>query len=738
VLERWTRASTRSLPDASRLLFAVLCCVEPGDRFEPVVSDNWVDIWRRLQRPGEPPSAESALAPISEHALVDVERDSDCNARAYHLHPAVAASGRADAEADVQTAVDVELAAYWTTIREEARRREAEQLGGLMLRAARSAVPYLVRQHLWQQLIWTAGDVVVRDESVSTAASLLPLLRQAASAADGSEYGLSIHRVCARAAEILHPADAATQYRDLLAQADAEQDFELAGIIAGDLIRVTRTAGRLHEALDLTEAMLDYDRRAGLGPWTLLADEAQRLQILALMGHSQQVLDEVNTLRARMAELPETSEHRETGDPFNVREIILDTGREAARDLKQWEDALALNAERLEWKKLRDAPDLDLAGSAFNDYFPLLRLGRVDEARRLLLRCREVFERERAIGMLGVTLSALADVEDELGRPDQALRFEANALRLMYSVGGADGIRASHFNLGIYLKRHGGDQREALAHRLAAAIIDYQTNSGRLPESLNVIARDTGGAGSSALSWDEVCELTGRTEGVQLAELAAQLPTRAADGPAALAEVLRLAAELPPEQVFNVERHVANWDPVLSALVAAKGGDPDAADLLERVLAAREQQRDWTVLTGVLRRLAAGEHDADLLAGLDPIDSAIAQRAMDALDGQVAIEADAWRALVAAPGGDESPLADALVTLAALVVIASRGDEAAKADLQPVLAEMAEQEQWAALAGVLPRIVAGERDPTLADGLDETDTAVVTHILTLLAAPGDP
>ena len=58
-------------------------------------------------------------------------------------------------------------------------------------------------------------------------------------------------------------------------------------------------------------------------------------------------------------------------------------------------------------------PPLEQARSRFNDYGPLLRLKRYDEARKLLLGCRAVFEEENAVGELGPIFSALADLEDE-------------------------------------------------------------------------------------------------------------------------------------------------------------------------------------------------------------------------------------------------------------------------------------------------------------------------------------
>jgi hypothetical protein len=55
--------------------------------------------------------------------------------------------------------------------------------------------------------------------------------------------------------------------------------------------------------------------------------------------------------------------------------------------------------------------------------------------------------------------------------------------------------------------------------------------------------------------------------------------------------------------------------------------------------------------------------------------------------------------------------------------------------LEPVLAEQAKDSDWAALVGVLRRIIAGERGEQLTQGLDPAETAIVTEALRRLTAP---
>ena len=101
----------------------------------------------------------------------------------------------------------------------------------------------------------------------------------------------------------------------------------------------------------------------------------------------------------------------------------------AALQLERWEQALSLNAEVVASTEARGASALEVARTRYNDYGPLIRLGRYGEAHALLMECREVFESEGDLRGLGKVFSALADLEDELGHRDRAIRHEQTALR---------------------------------------------------------------------------------------------------------------------------------------------------------------------------------------------------------------------------------------------------------------------------------------------------------------------
>src|SRR5205823_4970041 len=191
----------------------------------------------------------------------------------------------------------------------------------------------------------------------------------------------------------------------------------------------------------------------------------------------------------------------------------------------------------------------------------------------------------------------------------------------------------------------------------------------------------------------------------------------------ALTTVLEAARNLPPEAAFDLQHQLEEWEPNLVVLVAAADGDPGAATAIDQLLTDLADTADWATLADVLRRILAGERDPDqLLPGLDPIDTAIVTRALDALAGRIT--------LTPPPAPEPDDQEQALTELAAAVAAAAQGDQDAAAEATLGLDEMADDPEWTALAAVLRRVIAGERDPDqLLPGLDPTDTAITRAVL---------
>jgi hypothetical protein len=379
----------------------------------------------------------------------------------------------------------------------------------------------------------------------------------------------------------------------------------------------------------MTEQMIEHH--------TDLAAEAGRVQALYQQGRLEDVLTAVTTIA-------------DTEAPWTVREAILSIGVVAAHDLGRWAQAVELNATIRQSQETRGAGPVEQAVTWFNDYGPLLRLGEAQQARELLYQCRGVFARAEDITMMGNTLSALADADSHLGHRDSAVSQETDALRLKYRGSDPEAIAVSHYNLANYLIKAGQDMQVVWAHRMAAALIRYQTGSPRLGASLQSISRLLGQRGDGRvqpLSFNDVCLTMDSVAGVRFTELFALLPARADSGPAAIDEVMRSTAKV---RDIAIQESVDAWEPVISALVVATQPDAPAevAPLLSEVLEELRQQHAWRELVAVLQRIQAGpdHHSAQTIDNLDPLSATIAGRAKAALTGEVTVDPAAWRTLI--------------------------------------------------------------------------------------------
>jgi hypothetical protein len=533
VLHSWTSQITATLPAEDRDLFFFLCCLEEDDRIGAVLDDNWADLWARLGREGAPSALAGAVGRLVATGLVagvvTGPPGSQDGAVLFGVHPGVAAAGRQLAGPTFRSAVDIELAAFWMAVAQQAMRGDQDGGGestGVVVRAGLSAAPYLMRLGRWADARWALEQALVRDGSRTVVAAVVPWLQRIAQEFAGTAKEPAALRVLAQALAEIDPGTAERLLRETLAAAVARQDYPGASSAVGGLVELCLRSGRLAEALRLADDQIDYTRRAGLGPWTRLSGQVQRLQVLAAREEeAERVLAEAERLRDQMTGLPQASPQPETAMPWNVREALLGAGREAARCLGRWQAALEWNAAVAASERDRGAPQAEVARTRFHHYGPLLRLGRVDAAVGVLRECREIFERAHDVRMLGKVLSAMADAEDMLGHGEVAIGLVQDALRYSYLAGDVAAIAVSHHNLGNYLCRSADGGRPAggaVAHHLASAVLCAVTGGEGLEVSVRDAAADVRVLGEeTALPQDtaQLCGLAGQVPGVALDRL---------------------------------------------------------------------------------------------------------------------------------------------------------------------------------------------------------------------------
>lgn len=539
------------------------------------------------------PHIQATLADPTDPALqtwLDSQQTS-VTLQQFRLHPGVAEALLRSSAPAVSNAADKEPGDYFIEMYQYGIETEMQGGGRLVVEGARHAAPYLLRAQRWEEAGALLERMIQRDTSPETLALAIPLLRQIAEKTLGTAVELAGASLLGNALlQAGRYTEAEAALREVITRCLAQGNYRMASVTLGRLFNLLHRTSRFEEALQTAEEKAAYTRRAGLGPWTQLSDECQRLRVLDALGRYAEVLATVEQHRVQMKDLPEQSAAEEIIHVWNVREILLEIGGSAALGLKQWETVLTLNAERVKYKHQRGADELEIARARFNSYSPLLRLRRYRDARALLEYCRAVFERESAVYELSAVYGALADLEDNEDHPASAARFEQAALRYTYQAGSPEDCAISHHNLANYINRaEGGAPDAALAHRLADAIICFQIGSGGFATSLRNLALTP--LPPMSPSFEQVCAIVEQIEGVRFRELFAQLPKRVPDGDAAIQAVWGMAkaeAGRLSDRRAQVEALLAGLpEAVREALLS---GDRKKADAAFAQLSPEQQQ----------------------------------------------------------------------------------------------------------------------------------------------------
>ena len=455
VLGSWTQTACDALSAEARELFWFLCCLEERDRTAHIAGAV-LPFVRGERRQDSQPDTREAFENLAAAGLIIAPPQPVGSLSPYEIHPVVAAAGRSQAGEQFRKRVDAHLADYLSTLALFARQREAtEGSGWIVVDSSLRAIPYLMRLGRWLIAAGLIENVLRRDRSRAATSTAFAALTLIARASAGTDDEAAVSGTLARALEARDPAAAERQAHAALDQALARQDYHAASVAASDVCWHCRRTARLAEALQFAEREIEYAQRAGFDPWARLAGEGSRLAVLSDMGRHELVLTEVYRLREHMDALERASVPAQMAPPWTVREPIIASASHAARDLGRWGEALALSAEIAASMRNRGASDFYLTAARFADYFPLLRIGLLDEAESLLTWCREVAERTHDIDGLTGAVSALADVENERGHYEIAIGLERTALRYRYQLMDIGGIALSYHQLGTHLGHQG-------------------------------------------------------------------------------------------------------------------------------------------------------------------------------------------------------------------------------------------------------------------------------------------
>jgi tetratricopeptide (TPR) repeat protein len=177
-------------------------------------------------------------------------------------------------------------------------------------------------------------------------------------------------------------------------------------------------------------------------------------------------------------------------DADRVGEVLakaLDIGVQLDLALERWAPAVERLDEVEALLQATGAGEHDLARARCQRYMPLVRLGRLEEAERVLEEALAVF-REVGDGPAEVgTRSRLADLWDERGDAERAVTAARQALAASEGLEDTEMRANCHENLSIYLEK-AGDHEGAREHQLADLVyrVVARLDLGRALRTLNL------------------------------------------------------------------------------------------------------------------------------------------------------------------------------------------------------------------------------------------------------------
>lgn len=336
------------------------------------------------------------------------------------------------------------------------------------------------------------------------------------------------------------------------AEAEAAVAWGDVGVIRQNWANALRAVGRLDLARECYTRSAEAETQAGSPRIGVLAAELEALRIDVMEGRAAEALSAIDD---RVAEVRAWWERNRAGEPVpdapdprmlaRVYVGALDIADQACRSLEDWQRCIAHIREAETAKTALGEGAHSVACTRFNLHGPMLRLGRVDEAKEVLEHCLAVFRDTGDVTNEAMALSALADLWDKKGDVRHAITLARSALVARNRLPDPEKRAISHMNLGIYLERAGeaGDSRR---HELAALLyFDLSGHRGHLRTALrnHHIRQSRARAAGTTYELPRVADLLGRDD---FAALRAWLHDRAVDPDAAQSRIDALLAAPPP------------------------------------------------------------------------------------------------------------------------------------------------------------------------------------------------
>ena len=272
------------------------------------------------------------------------------------------------------------------------------------------------------------------------------------------------------------PDHALPFYAQAAAEAEDAGHWADVGVICGNWANALLMCGQLDAAKAMRLREADATRKAGRPQVEIIGSELEALRIDVYQGNAAAALPEIETrlnaargwwARARAGETV-----ADAPDPVLLARALvsgLDVAHQANHTLKRWDACLTLLTGIEQTKREMGASQREQARTRYNQYGPLMKLGWLAEAQRVVEACLAVFADAGELTAQSAALSALASIWQECGDLAQAIALERQALSIRNRLPDPSDRAISHCNLANYLVKMGKAEDET-RHLLAAII----------------------------------------------------------------------------------------------------------------------------------------------------------------------------------------------------------------------------------------------------------------------------
>ena len=343
--------------------------------------------------------------------------------------------------------------------------------------AGRRGLTYLARAQAFDKLSGFASGLVT---GASDPALLRGVIAELQAVAEQVPAGRERWALRGNLADALRRAGQPDHALPFYAQAAAEAEdaghWADVGWICGNWASAFGNVGELDAAKATYRRCVDAYRKANAPEAQIIGNELEALRIDVMQGEAAAALPEIETrlnaargwwARARAGETV-----ADAPEPVVLGRALvsgLDIAHRANHTLERWDACLTLLTEIEQTEREMGANRQEQARTRFNQYGPLMKLGRLAEAQRVVEACLAV---EREAGDLygqSNALSALANIWKERGDLAQAIALERQALSICNRLPDPSDRAVSHCNLSNYFDKM-GKAEDMSRHSLAAGV----------------------------------------------------------------------------------------------------------------------------------------------------------------------------------------------------------------------------------------------------------------------------